>query len=106
MQQWSDPTWPTTPASKPVIPPMGPGIGTQPGIVPSYPPPSPNPGPNSIPWQQIASNPELAVQMLEILKKLEEIDRKLGKMEQCLVSEPEKENIKQELAKIARKYNL
>lgn len=63
--------------------------------------PTIQPGPNEIPWPTVQKDPELAWQMLEVLQKLEAIDKRLGLMEQCIVSEPEKENIKAKLREIA-----
>lgn len=85
---WRDPTWPYRP---------------EPHTVPSMPFPTPiQPGPNAIPWPTIQSDPALAQQMLEILKRLEAIDKRLGMLEQCVVSEAEKTDLKKRLEEIAQ----
>lgn len=58
--------------------------------------------PNYIPWTVIQNDAQLAAQMLEVIKRLEAIDKRLGLMEQCLVAEPEKKAIKRRLRKIAK----
>lgn len=68
-----------------------------PGLVLTPPPP------NAIPWPQIQKDPELAAQMLEVIQRLEAIDKRLGLLEQCKVSEPEKKKVKARLRKIAAK---
>ena len=78
---WQHPTWPGNP---PAVP----------GTLPS---------PNAIPWPMIQKDPELAAQMLEVLKRLESIDKRLGLMEQCKVAEPEKKRLKARLRRIAKK---
>lgn len=78
---WQHPTWP--------IQPTGPIF----------------PGPNTIPWPQIEQQPDLAKQMLEILAKLEAIDARLGKLEQCKVTEAAKELLKKELEGIASRLS-
>lgn len=59
--------------------------------------------PNQIPWPTIQKDPDLAAQMLEVLKRLEAIDKKLGLLEQCSVAEPEKRKVKEKLRRIAKK---
>ena len=58
---------------------------------------------NAIPWTQIQQDPKLAEMMLEVLKQLEKIDKRMGLMEQCLVSESEKKKVKAKLRRIAKK---
>lgn len=84
---WRDPTWPYQPYkhTEPV----------QPWAAP--------PGPNAIPWPIIQQDPTLAAQMLELLKKLEAIDKRLGMLEQCKVTAREKKNLKARLRRIAKK---
>lgn len=88
---WRDPSWPYWRRDHvmPTIPPWEPLPKT--------------PGPNAIPWQQIQKDPELAKQMLEVLKKLEAIDRRLGQLENCKVSAPEKKALKARLRRIAKR---
>lgn len=85
MQQW----WPTVPA--PNLPDYG-KLLFQPNIAP-----------NAIPWPTIEKDPALAQQMLEVLKRLEAIDKRLGLMEQCAVAEPEKKKVKAKLRRIAKR---
>lgn len=87
MQQW----WPN------------PGNPNEPFKLPQFPPVDPAPPPNAIPWSQIEKDPALAAQMLEVLKRLEAIDKRLGLLEQCAVAEPEKKRIKAKLRRIAKK---
>lgn len=61
----------------------------------------PTPSPNAIPWPVIQADPNLAAQMLEVLKKLEAIDKRLDLLEQCKVSEPGKEQLRERLRQIA-----
>lgn len=61
------------------------------------------PGPNAIPWDRINRDPKLAEQMLEVLKKLEAIDKRLDALEKCKVSEPVKKSIKRRLRTIAHR---
>ena len=84
---WRDPTWPYQPYrhAEPVQP------------FPAV------PGPNAIPWPLIQQDPALAAQMLELMKKLEAIDRRLGQLETCKVSAKEKKNLKARLRRIAKK---
>lgn len=82
---WRDPTWPPiTPDNPPFIP-------------------APPPSPNAIPWPLIQQDPALAAQMLEVLKKLEALDKRLDKIEQCKVTAREKKNLKARLRRIAKK---
>lgn len=82
---WSHPTWPT-----PITPhnpePFPPAVST-----------------NAIPWPLIQSDPALAVQMLEVLKRLEALDKRLDKMEQCVVTVEQKKKLKASLRRIAKK---
>ena len=87
MQQW----WP---APAPAIP--------DPYQLPKFIPDT-NPLPGAIPWPQIEKAPRLAAQMLEVLQKLEAIDKRLGLLEQCKVAAPEKKKIKAKLRRIAKK---
>jgi hypothetical protein len=98
---WRDHTWPM---------PQYPG---NPQTLPVYPfipapeqPPHTNPlvpGPNAIPWPQIVADPKLAQQMLDILAKLEAIDKRLGQLESCKVSAVEKKKLKAKLRRIAKR---
>ena len=65
--------------------------------------PDTNPAPNAIPWQQITKDPTLAAQMLEVIQRLEAIDKRLGLLEQCKIAAPEKKKIKAKLRRIAKK---
>lgn len=79
-------------------PPNQPAIPTIPNILPA-----PPVTPNVIPWPMIQKDPELAKQMLEVLTRLEAIDRKLGLLEQCSVTRAEKKRTKDKLRRIAKK---
>lgn len=57
---------------------------------------------NFIPMQQWMHDPVLASQMLEVLKNLEAIDKRLGLLEQCKYSKPEKDGFKKKLRRAAR----
>lgn len=83
---WHHPTWPP-------IQPHNPGPFTLPV----------DPSPNAIPWPLIQHDPALAQQMLDVLKKLEALDKRLDKMEQCKVTAREKKNLKARLRRIAKK---
>ena len=48
-----------------------------------------NPGPNYVPWTPSHPDPATAAQMLEILRRLDEIDKKLGAKD-CKLNESEK----------------
>lgn len=58
--------------------------------------------PNYIPVTTYTSDPLLAAQMLSVLKKLEEIDKKLGLLEQCKFTEAQKRGFKKKLRRAAR----
>jgi len=91
---WRDPTWPYTPPWSPSpVAPFIPAPHTDPAV----------PGPNAIPWPTIVADPKLAQQMLDIMTKLEAIDKRLGLLEQCKVSAREKKNLKARLRRIAAK---
>ena len=85
---WRDRTWPYMPQKH-----------TEP-VQPFIPAPV---GPNAIPWPTIHSDPRLAQQMLEILAKLEVIDKRLGQLEQCKVTAKEKKALKAKLRRIAKR---
>lgn len=53
----------------------------------------------SIQWQQDGA---LAYQMLEVLKRLEAIDKRLGLLEQCKFSKAQKDGLKKKLRRAAR----
>ena len=59
--------------------------------------------PNAIPWPLIQADPSLAAQMLEVLKRLEALDKRLDKMEQCAVTVEQKKKLKASLRRIAKK---
>jgi hypothetical protein len=86
---WRDPSWPywdrphTYPSTTPII--------------------DPAPGINAVPWGVIQQDPLLAQKMLEVLSKLEAIDKRLGQLEKCSVSAREKKNLKARLRRIAKK---
>lgn len=61
-----------------------------------------NPPSNPIPWADIVQNPDLAKQLLDVLERLEAIDKRMGTLERCAFSEPEKEAIKAALRDIAK----
>lgn len=87
---WRDPTWPyryephTIPTGVPWVAPQ-------------------QPGPNAVPWSTIQADPKLAQQMLDVLKKLEAIDKRLGQLESCTVSAKEKKALKARLRRIAKR---
>ena len=91
---WRDPTWPPITPHNPTPFVPAPFIPTGPAAVPS---------PNAIPWPLIQSDPTLAAQMLDVLKRLEALDKRLDKMEQCAVTKREKKNLKARLRRIAKK---
>lgn len=64
-------------------------------------PPLP-PSPNSIPWNTVQSDPALAAKMLEVLERLEAIDKKLGLLE-CKCTDKQKKKLRATLKKIAKK---
>ena len=82
VQAWMHPSWPKElrPSTQPFLP-----------------------SPNSMPWPKIESDPKLAEMLLEALKRLEAIDKRLGKLEQCKVAEPKKKLLRKHLKKIADK---
>jgi len=97
IEGWRHPTWPALPAWPAIVP------ITSPVPVPiphTSPPPE---GQNPIPWPLIQQDPKLAQQMLEILSKLEKLDRRMGALEKCKVSKRAKKNLKDRLRRIARK---
>jgi hypothetical protein len=51
----------------------------------------------------IQQDPSLAKQMLDVLKRLEALDKRLDKMEQCAVTAKEKKLLKARLRRIAAK---
>lgn len=77
VSDWHHPTWPI-----------------HPGDVPA------TPSPNSIPWPTVQHDPALAQQMLEVLRRLEDIDKRLQKIE-CICTDDEKRRLREELQKIA-----
>ena len=77
--EWHHPTWPYTPAPAPLTP-----------------------SPNSIPWPTIVADPTLAAQMLEVLKRLEAIDKRLNNLD-CKVEKEQKVKITRALKRIAKK---
>lgn len=88
---WWDPSWP----------PLYPGPHVQP-VTPTV-IPKIEPGPNAVPWPVIQQDPALAQQMLEILAKLESIDKRLGQLEQCKVTREQKKSLKRKLRRIAKR---
>jgi hypothetical protein len=58
--------------------------------------------PNYIPWRTVVSDPALAQQMLDIIKRLEAIDKRLGLMEQCKLSAKDKKNFKRRLTRVSK----
>jgi hypothetical protein len=78
MGEWWHPTWPVTPAPQPFIP-----------------------SPNAIPWPTIVADPTLAAQMLEILKRLEAMDKRLNNID-CKVEKVAKRKIETKLKRIAK----
>ena len=88
IDSWRDPTWPP-------ITPHNP-FPLNPPLVPS---------PNAIPWPLIQQDPALAQQMLDVLQKLEALDKRLDKMEQCAVTAREKKNLKARLRRIAKRQS-
>jgi tetrahydromethanopterin S-methyltransferase subunit G len=76
---WWHPTWPASPTPQPL-----------------------NPSPNAIPWPTIQADPALAAQMLEVLKRLEAIDKRLDNID-CKVEKDSKKKITTKLKRIAKK---
>ena len=87
IDNWTHPTWPIQPIPHNPVPP---GI-----TIPA--------APNAIPWPLIQQDPALAQQMLEVLKRLEALDKRLGKMEQCAVTLEQKRKLKARLRRVAKK---
>lgn len=56
-----------------------------------------------VPWPQIRQDPMLAWQMADIIKRLEDIDERLGTLERCKVSAKSKRNFKRRLKRAAGK---
>lgn len=79
MGEWWHPTWPASPSPTPAFP-----------------------SPNSIPWHTIQADPALAAQMLEVLKRLEAIDKRLNNLD-CKVEKDQKVKITANLKRIAKK---
>jgi hypothetical protein len=70
---------------------------------PAAPKPQPlNPSPNAIPWPRIVADPRLAQQMLEVLARLEAIDKRLNNID-CKVEKASKKKIVAKLKRIAKK---
>lgn len=70
---------------------------------PAAPTPQPlNPSPNAIPWPTIVADPRLAQQMLEVLARLEAIDKRLNNID-CKVEKASKKKIVAKLKRIAKK---
>ena len=53
-------------------------------------------------WQNNPLGPSVSRDMLEVLKKLEELDKKMG-LKECAVEEKEKDSFKKRLQKLADK---
>ena len=79
---WWHPTWPTGPTPQPFAP-----------------------SPNSIPWPTITADPKLAQQMIDVLGKLEIIDKRLNNLD-CKVEKASKQRIVGKLKRITRKKRL
>jgi tetrahydromethanopterin S-methyltransferase subunit G len=79
MGDWWHQTWPHTPVPNPLTP-----------------------SPNAIPWPTIVSDPALAAQMLEVLKRLDAIDKRLNNTD-CKVEKEQKVKITRALKGIAKK---
>jgi len=61
--------------------------------------------PNSVPANpvpNISVTPDLAKQMLDVLKRIDEIDKKLGRLD-CILNDDKKEEYVKLLKKVARK---
>ena len=56
----------------------------------------------SIPWPVIQEDPALAKSLLEIIHRLESIDKRLGQLERCSVTVKKKAAIKRKLSRIAK----
>ena len=57
----------------------------------------------SIPWPMIQQDPDLAQKLLDIIMRLEAIDKRLGQLERCKSTAKEKAAIKRRLCRIAKK---
>jgi hypothetical protein len=79
MGEWWHPTWPSSPSPTPL-----------------------GPSPNAIPWPTIVSDPALAAQMIEVLKQLEAIDKRLNNID-CKVEKVQKRKIETKLKRIAKR---
>jgi hypothetical protein len=79
MGEWWDKTWPASPTPQPLTP-----------------------SPNAIPWPTIVADPKLAQQMLDILTRLEAIDKRLNNID-CKVEKASKRKIVSKLKRIAKK---
>jgi len=70
---------------------------------PAAPTPQPlQPSPNAIPWPMIVADPKLAQQMLDVLARLEAIDKRLNNID-CKVEKASKRKIVSSLKRIAKK---
>jgi hypothetical protein len=78
MGEWWHPTWPASPSPAPALS-----------------------SPNAIPWLTIVSDPNLAQQMLDILAKLDALDKRLDKLD-CKVEKVSKKKIETKLKRIAK----
>lgn len=58
--------------------------------------------PNYIPWKKNSPDPSTAFEMLEIIRRLEALDKKLGAIE-CKLEEAAKEKFKRKLQRRAGK---
>jgi hypothetical protein len=69
---------------------------------PAAPTPQPlQPSPNAIPWPTIVADPKLAQQMLDVLTRLEAIDKRLNNLD-CKVEKASKRKIVSNLKRIAK----
>ena len=59
--------------------------------------------PNYIPWPTVQHDPALALQMLEVIKRLEALDKRLGLLEQCKIATKDKAKLKRKLKRISAK---
>jgi hypothetical protein len=70
---------------------------------PAAPTPQPlQPSPNAIPWPTIVNDPKLAQMMLDVLARLEAIDKRLNNID-CKVEKASKKKIVTKLKRIAKK---
>lgn len=58
--------------------------------------------PNYIPWTKQLPTPDTAAQILDVIRRLEALDKKLGAIE-CKLEEAEKEKFKKKLRRRAGK---